>query len=100
LRGVIPMVDIPPRGSINTETTRQSDKTDMIRRGGRWKLARHANNLSLNQSFTQENAVDTFPIASLATGKEQSRQHQKKLRSIELEMLPIAQKFGPKWLWR
>jgi hypothetical protein len=35
LRGVIPMVDIPPRGSINTETVQQRDRTDKIRRGGR-----------------------------------------------------------------
>ena len=30
-----PMIDLPPLGSINTDETRQSDKTDMIRRGGR-----------------------------------------------------------------
>jgi hypothetical protein len=35
LRGVIPMTSIPPRGSINTETVQQRDRTDKIRRGGR-----------------------------------------------------------------
>lgn len=33
--GSIKMMDIPSRDSINTETTKQSDKTDKIRRGGR-----------------------------------------------------------------
>jgi hypothetical protein len=35
LRGVIPMIDIPSRQSINTDTTAQRDRTDKIRRGGR-----------------------------------------------------------------
>lgn len=35
LSGVIPMTPIPPRGSINTETVQQRDRTDKIRRGGR-----------------------------------------------------------------
>jgi hypothetical protein len=35
LAGSVKMMDIPSRDSINTETIKQSDKTDKIRRGGR-----------------------------------------------------------------
>lgn len=33
-RGVIPLIDIPSRDSINTVKTSQRDRTDMIKRGG------------------------------------------------------------------
>ena len=34
LNGVIVLMDVPSIDSINTVTTKQSDRTDMIKRGG------------------------------------------------------------------
>lgn len=35
LKGGVLMMDVPSRDSINTITTKQCDRTDMIKRGGR-----------------------------------------------------------------